>query len=270
MPADIKKLQGEWLITSMEMDGRNSPEAVFSDAKIVVKGTKFTSVTMGTTYKGEITLDEKKSPKNVDLNFTGGPEKGYRNLGIYELDGGTWKLCLATRGPNRPKTFSTKPGDGVAFEILKRASAVKKSAAAKISSEKTKTAKASQKSSAPAGPATELEGEWQMLTAVMNGQPLEKKFAAFGKRITKGNETTVYTGPQMLMKVTFTLDRSKSPKAVDYVVVQGMNAGKAQLGIFELNGAELKLCFGGPGQPRPEDFSSAPGDSRTFTTWRKK
>jgi uncharacterized protein (TIGR03067 family) len=199
------------------------------------------------------------------LLFTAGPEKGNRNLGIYELKGHTWKICLATRGPNRPNTFATKPGDGVALEILARASATKKSAPAKSVSAK----KISAGISAATGPATELEGEWQMLTAVMNGQPLEKKFAVFGKRITKGNETTVYTGPQMLMKVTFTLDRSKSPNAIDYEVVQGQNAGKSQLGIFDLRGLNLKLCFAAPGQPRPADFSSAPGDSRTFTTWKK-
>jgi len=270
VPADIKKLQGEWLITSLEMDGQNSPDSVFSDAKIVVKGARFTSVTMGTMYKGNITLDEKKSPKSVDLNFTAGPEKGYRNLGIYELAGDTWKLCLATRGPVRPEKFSTKPGDGVAFEILVRASAAKKSNAGKGDLAKTKLPKASQKSAGSGVSVTELEGEWQMLTAVMNGQPLEKKFAAFGKRVTRGDETTVFTGPQILMKVTFTLDRSKSPMAIDYQIVQGQNAGKSQLGIFKLSGSDLRLCFGGPGQPRPEEFSSAPGDSRTFTTWRKK
>jgi uncharacterized protein (TIGR03067 family) len=271
MPADIKKLQGEWLITSLHMDGQKSPDSVFSDAKIIVKGTKFTSITMGTTYKGSIELDETKSPKAVDLNFTAGPEKGCRNLGIYELEGDTWKLCLATRGPVRPKNFSTKPGDGVALEILKRESAATNSAAgSKAASAKTKPAKPSKKSAAASGPATELEGEWQMLTAVMNGQPLEKQFAAFGKRVTRGNETTVFTGPQMLMKVTFTLDRSKFPNEIDYVIVQGMNAGKTQLGIFELNGPMLKLCFAAPGNPRPDAFSSAHGDSRTFTTWRKK
>jgi uncharacterized protein (TIGR03067 family) len=265
MPADLKKLQGEWRITSLQMDGQQSPDAVFSDGKIVVKGNKFTSVTMGTTYKGSIELDEKKSPKAVDLIFTAGPEKGYRNPGIYELDGGTWKLCLATRGPVRPKNFSTKPGDGVAFEILTRATAAMKSASARSAGSKKKSAG----KSAPSGSATELEGEWQMLTAIMNGQPLEPKFAAFGKRITKGNETTVYTGPQILMKVTFTLDKSKSPNSIDYVIVQGLNAGKTQLGIFELSDVNLKICFAAPGQPRPRDFSSQPGDSRTFTTWRK-
>jgi uncharacterized protein (TIGR03067 family) len=266
MSADLKKLQGEWHITAIQMDGQNSPDTVFSDGRIVVKGNRFTSVTKGATYKGSIELDEKKSPKAVDLLFTAGPEKGYRNPGIYELDGDTWKLCLATRGPVRPKNFSTKPGDGVAFEILTRASAALKAAAAKSAGSKKKSAE----KSFPSGPATELEGEWQMLTAVMNGQALEPKFAAFGKRITTGNETTVYTGPQILMKVTFTLDKSKSPNAIDYVIVQGQNAGKTQLGIIELNGPTLKLCFAAPDQPRPKDFSSTPGDSRTSTTWRKK
>jgi uncharacterized protein (TIGR03067 family) len=162
------------------------------------------------------------------------------------------------------------PGDGLSLVILVYASVSTKSARERGAPAKTKLAKSPKKSPAPAGPVTELEGEWQMLTAVMNGQPLEEKLAAFGNRITRGNETTVFTGPQMLMKVTFTLDRSESPHTIDYVNVQGLNAGKTQLGIFELNGPILKLCFAAPGSSRPDDFSSAPGDSRTYTTWRKK
>jgi uncharacterized protein (TIGR03067 family) len=271
VPDGLKKLQGEWLITSLQMDGNELPESVFSGGKIIVKKSVFTSIAMGSTYEGSVALDESKSPKTFDLLFTAGPEKGNRNLGIYELDGDVWKICIATRGPNRPKTFATKPGDGIALETLTRANGVTKSAPVKSASKKSSSAKKDSAPKSAVDPAvTELEGEWQMLTAVMNGQPLEKKFAAFGKRITKGNETIVYTGPQILMKVTFTLDRSKSPNAIDYQTTQGMHAGKTQLGIYEINCSELKLCFAAPGQPRPNNFSSAPGDNRTFTTWRKK
>jgi len=268
--ADLKRLQGEWHITSLEMDGHQMPSDVFSGGRISVKKSVFTSMGMGSTYEGSVTLDESKSPKTFDLLFTAGPEKGNRNLGIYELDGDAWKICLATRGPNRPKNFATKPGDGVALETLTRSSAV--TGSAKSASQKpASTEKASPKKSiAVNADVTELEGEWQMLTAVMNGQPLEKKFAEFGRRITVGNDTTVYTGPQVLMKVTFTLDRSKSPNAIDYTVVQGQYAGKTQFGIYEINCSVLTLCFAAPGNPRPSDFSSQPGDFRTVTTWRKK
>lgn len=96
--------------------------------------------------------------------FTAGLEKGNRNLGIYELDGDTWKLCLAMRVPNRPKSFATTPGDGLALETCTRASAATESKPAKSASAKENSA---QKSAAAGGPATELEGEWQMIPAVI-------------------------------------------------------------------------------------------------------
>ena len=52
--------------------------------------------------------------------FDVGPEKGNTSLGIYEIENDTWKICLTTRGNNRPKKFATEPGTGHACEVLKR------------------------------------------------------------------------------------------------------------------------------------------------------
>jgi uncharacterized protein (TIGR03067 family) len=70
-------------------------------ARIVVQGNRFTSIAMGATYEGTVELDETTAPKRFDLHFDEGPEKGNRSLGIYELDGDTWKICLTTRGSER-------------------------------------------------------------------------------------------------------------------------------------------------------------------------
>ncbi|SRR5258706_710347 len=91
-------------------------------AKIAIQGDRFTTTGMGAQYNGAVQLDESKTPPQIDLKFESGPEKGNTNLGIYELDSDTWKLCLATRGPARPATFATKPGTGIALEVLQRAS----------------------------------------------------------------------------------------------------------------------------------------------------
>ncbi len=60
------------------------------------------------------------TPKTFKLHFTTGPEAGNTSAGIYELDGDTWKICLALRGDNRPESFATAPGSGHACETLKR------------------------------------------------------------------------------------------------------------------------------------------------------
>src|SRR5205809_344986 len=68
---------------------------------------------------------------------------------------------------------------------------------------------------AGASPVTEFEGEWQMVSAVMYGTAMEWSAVEWVNRITRGSETTVYTGPQVMMKMEFTSDPSKAPKTID-------------------------------------------------------
>jgi uncharacterized protein (TIGR03067 family) len=125
MATDLKKLQGTWLITALELDGNKMGAGMLGESKIIVKGDRFTTISMGATYEGNIRVDEKKKPKVFDLKFTAGPEKGNTSFGIYELDGDTWKICLTITGKARPKKFATSPGSGTALEILERSAAAK-------------------------------------------------------------------------------------------------------------------------------------------------
>jgi uncharacterized protein (TIGR03067 family) len=275
LPGDLQKLQGSWNVTSLEADGQKMPHAAFHGSQIVIEGDKFTSIAMGATYKGTIGINELKRPKAFDLVFTAGPERGNRNLGIYKLEGDVWTICLNTRGGERPQKFATQADTEVALETLERVRGAKANPRAKkaaalqpgLTEDVTKYGGA-EDSPAGNGPATELEGEWAMISAVFNGQPLDPSMVKFCKRITRGNVTTVLAGPQTMLKAQFTLDNSKHPNAINYVNLHGANKGKSQLGIFELSGSELKIRMSAPGQPRPADFSSKPGDGRNYTSWR--
>jgi uncharacterized protein (TIGR03067 family) len=92
--------------------------------------------------------------------------------------------------------------------------------------------------------------------------------AKWCQRITRGDVTTVLAGPQVMLKARFTLDASRTPKAIDYVNLEGPQARKPQAGIFELTGATLRICMSAPGKPRPGEFASKAGDGRSFTSWR--
>jgi uncharacterized protein (TIGR03067 family) len=162
-------------------------------------------------------------PPQIDMKFDAGPEKGNTNLGIYKIDGDTWKLCLATRGLVRPTRFAATPGSGFALETLTRGSA-----------KATPSVKAKRAASGSRAPATELEGDWQMVSCVTDGTPMEQSAVEWVKRLTVGNQVSVHAGPQVIMKMTFTHDPSKSPKTIDYVHTAGANKGKTQLGIYEL------------------------------------
>jgi hypothetical protein len=52
--------------------------------------------------------------------MTDGFTKGKKQLGIYELDGDTFKSCFGAPGAERPKDFTSQPGDKQTSSVWKR------------------------------------------------------------------------------------------------------------------------------------------------------
>jgi uncharacterized protein (TIGR03067 family) len=265
MRQDLDLLQGSWSVTALNVEGQKMSAGMLANAQIAIEGNRFTSTGMGSVYKGTLELDTSKSPQHLTMKFDAGPEKGNTNRGIYKLDGDTLKICLATRGIVRPSRFAAPAGSGFALETLTRGSAP---AAAKTKAGASKKAVPAKSSSAPAA-VTEFEGEWRLVSGVMDGHAMEESLVKWVKRVTEGNQTTVYAGPQLMLKVEFSSDASQSPKAIDYFGLAGSTKGKAQAGIYEFAGDLLKFCVAPPGAARPTQFQSAPGDGRTLTVWKR-
>jgi uncharacterized protein (TIGR03067 family) len=116
---DMAKLQGEWSMVSGSADGQPMPEPMVKQMKRVCKGDEATT-TMGSQLfmKAKITLDPSKKPKTIDYQMLDGLTKGKTQLGIYEIDGDTFKSCFAKPGADRPTDF--KPGDGRTVSTWKR------------------------------------------------------------------------------------------------------------------------------------------------------
>jgi uncharacterized protein (TIGR03067 family) len=269
MPTDLDKLQGTWTVSALEVDGTPVPASSYPNARIVIEGDRFTSLDMGLAYDGTMRVDEKKKPKAFDIVIAGGHAAGTRSLGIYKLAGDRWTICLATRGTERPTTFATSPGTGLALESLVRGARTPAK-----SQRSSKTGRHAPGAPVPTntesiGPATDLEGEWAMVSAVFNGVPMADDMVRWCKRVTRGDITTVLAGPQTMLRARFTLDDTTTPRGVEYMNLEGSNARKSQSGIVDLSGDTLKICMSPPGKPRPADFSSTRGDGRSYTTWRR-
>ena len=116
----------------------------------------------------------------------------------------------------------------------------------------------------------QLQGEWAMVSGAADGQPMPEDMLKQMKRVCKGDETTTTMAGQTFFKAKITIDPSKKPKTIDYEMLEGFTKGKKQLGIYELEGDTLKSCFAGPGAERPTEFSSKPGDRRTFSVWKRQ
>jgi uncharacterized protein (TIGR03067 family) len=122
---DMAGLQGEWSMVSGSADGQPMPDQMLKQSKRVCKGDETTTTVAGKLFmKAKFTIDPSKKPKTIDYEMTDGFTKGKRQLGIYELDGDTFKSCFAGPGIERPIDFTSQPGDRRTLSVWKREKAV--------------------------------------------------------------------------------------------------------------------------------------------------
>lgn len=118
---DLAQMQGEWSMVSGFADGQPMPEQMIKQMKRICKGDETTTLMGGQLYfKAKITIDPSKSPKTIDYEMTEGFTKGKKQLGIYEVDGDSFKSCFGKPGGERPTDFTSKPGDGRTSSVWKR------------------------------------------------------------------------------------------------------------------------------------------------------
>ena len=118
---DVVAWQGEWSMVSGSADGQAMPANMLKEMKRICKGDEVTTTMGGRVFfKAKITLDPSKKPKTIDYQMTEGFTKGQTQLGIYELDGDTFKSSFGKPGAARPADFSSKSGDGRTVSVWKR------------------------------------------------------------------------------------------------------------------------------------------------------
>ena|SRR5438445_6060027 len=84
-----------------------------------------------------------------------------------------------------------------------------------------------------------------------------------------GAKFTVKKGDEVIQAGTQKLDPSKSPKTIDVMMTEGLKKGAVMLGIYEIDGDTLRVCFDEEGKKRPTEFKSAAG-SETFVNVHKR
>ncbi len=127
---DMAQLQGEWSMVSGSADGRSMPAQMLKQMKRICKGDETTTTMAGQLYfKAKITIDPSKKPKTIDYQMTEGFTKGKQQLGIYDVDGDTFKACFGKPGADRPADFTSKPGDGRTLSVWRREKLAEKLAA---------------------------------------------------------------------------------------------------------------------------------------------
>jgi uncharacterized protein (TIGR03067 family) len=105
-----------------------------------------------------------------------------------------------------------------------------------------------------------LQGEWEIVAAESNGEPPPPGLLDGAKFAFSGDKLTL-----MGKEGSFELDATKKPRQIDFI------RGKShQIGIYELDGDDLKVCVG-PADDRPKEFKTKPRtDHSLFVLKRKK
>jgi uncharacterized protein (TIGR03067 family) len=123
---DLDKLRGKWLTVSLVNDGKTlldekAPPKEGPATKLVYDGNMWTiKVGDKAVASGVFKIDATKKPKEIDILDESGVKNDKTKLGIYELDGDTYKYCLAPAGKDRPTEFASKNGSGHSLGVSKR------------------------------------------------------------------------------------------------------------------------------------------------------
>jgi uncharacterized protein (TIGR03067 family) len=109
------------------------------------------------------------------------------------------------------------------------------------------------------GDAAPIQGTWKVVSFQEAGRrdpPPPAALEQMGMRIVISKDRYTVKTKEMTDARTYKVDPSKSPKWFELEGVKasgGVEVGP-NLGIYELNGDELKLCLGRSGKDRPTSF----------------
>ena len=119
---ELARFEGTWKWVSIEMEKMKLSADALEHPRLKLMGDKFTVTeeNANATFGGTFKVDPSKKPKTIDVTFGDGPEKGKTALGIYELEGDTYKVITDPEGKSRPTEFAVKPGSGHVLQVLKR------------------------------------------------------------------------------------------------------------------------------------------------------
>jgi uncharacterized protein (TIGR03067 family) len=98
-----------------------------------------------------------------------------------------------------------------------------------------------------------FQGSWQAFYVIdMDGKSSPADEVKNTRLVVEGSQFTLRTKDSVI-KGTFTINPSQSPKAID-VVLEGQKPGEKLLGIYRIDGDERRSCFVLPGKERSKDI----------------
>src|SRR5262249_27610118 len=106
------------------------------------------------------------------------------------------------------------------------------------------------------------QGTWKAVSVKVDGKMMPDAFlqTLVDPCVIKDAKwTRHHSGGKVGHRGSYTIDPTKSPKTINFLITEGVGKGQTQLGIYEITGDTVKICFAAPGKQRPNDFSCKQG-----------
>lgn len=118
-----------------------------------------------------------------------------------------------------------------------------------------------------------LQGKWMATAATRDGKPVPADEVAGRMLLIKNDRYVLVNNGTVVERGFLTLGPTQSPKTLDTTAMVGGDGDLPQVParwIYSFEGDKLRLRGNGlPGKPRPQDFSSRPGDSFFTIEYRR-
>jgi uncharacterized protein (TIGR03067 family) len=115
-----------------------------------------------------------------------------------------------------------------------------------------------------------IQGTWQFISQEMDGKPRPAEQVAKLKITFTGDKWSVREDGRVVQAGTHKFDPTKKPAQVDAPVTVGEGKGSTMLGIYEMKGDRMKVCFDLQGKERPTSFTAKTGQMAAAIQREKK
>lgn len=113
-----------------------------------------------------------------------------------------------------------------------------------------------------------LDGTWLPVTAKLNGQELPAE-SLRNMRLLLAGESYTATVNGVRDSGTTKSDITANPPVLEITGIEGPNAGRTMLAIYQLDSDKLTVCYDLQGVARPTDFKAEAGSQYFLVTYRR-
>lgn len=114
-----------------------------------------------------------------------------------------------------------------------------------------------------------LQGVWRVTALEVDGAALPETMLAAAEIRLEGTRF-MSLGMGAPYAGGLSLATESAPKRFTLAFAEGPEAGRANHGIYELDGETWRMCLDMSGGPAPDAFATSPGSGRALQTLKRK